>query len=361
MFSWRILVLLLLPVTSWAAPPLVKVEKCSVATFSPDGSVLMTVGGDRQVHFWSSMTGEEVNRFGDAVTAAHFSGDGSRVITWGSDQIIRLFDARTGKALRRLGEGGQPIRTAAISPDGTRAASVVVGRNVIDVWDATSGRSMGKCEGHTATVTALVFSPDGTQLVSLAGEGKSPPETALRLWDVGTAKNVQTIKLPSEGSWPYFSKDGKLILLLAGTVKIYELSSGKEVERPRSENEHFPPGTFTPDRKTGLRGAIGSAAVIDAVSNQDKQALEGPIDGVVLCHVFSRDGSRVMTGTGKAALFSRNPDQPGTVYLFDATTGKQLAKLDGHGKQVVQVGLSSDAKAGWSKDNDSTLLLWKLP
>src|SRR5689334_10060108 len=58
------------------SPHVLKLDKVALATFSPDGKVLMTVGDDeKQVHFWSVGNGEEVNRFGVAVTNAIFSGD----------------------------------------------------------------------------------------------------------------------------------------------------------------------------------------------------------------------------------------------------------------------------------------------
>lgn len=362
MVSWRIALLLVVSLSASAAP-LVKVPKALVAAFSPDGSVLMTVSStDRQVHFWNTATGEEVNRFGDAVTSAIFSGNGQRVMTWGPDQVVRVFDARTGKALKRLGEGGENIRAGAIAPDGTRAVTAAEGKNVIQVWDTSTGQSAGKLEGHTAAVTALAVSPDGKQVLSVAGDGKNPAERSMRLWELSTLKPVQTITLPVDGQWPYFSNNGKLALLQVGQeVKIFDLVSGQGIDGPRNAEEHFPVGMFLGDRKTTLRRAIGSAAVIDATTNKDVQALEGPIDGLVLCHVFSGDGKRVLLGTGKAALFSRNPDLPGSVYLFDVATGKRLVKLDGHPKQVTQVGLSVDGKAGWSKDHDNTLLAWKLP
>ena len=57
-----------------ASPHVLKLEKVALAAFSPDGKTLMTVGDvDRQVHFWSTDNGEEVNRFGVAVTNAIFA------------------------------------------------------------------------------------------------------------------------------------------------------------------------------------------------------------------------------------------------------------------------------------------------
>src|SRR4051812_44425344 len=154
-----------------ASPHLLNLAKVNVASFSPDGQILMTVAeDDREVHFWNTQNGEEVNRFGVAVTGAVFSGSGNRVMTWGDDSVVRIFDAHTGKALRRLQEMSEPLRAGALSPEGSRALICAAGQSVITLWDAQTGRAIGALEGHVAPVTALGFSPDGKQAVSLSGE-----------------------------------------------------------------------------------------------------------------------------------------------------------------------------------------------
>jgi WD40 repeat protein len=360
-----------------ASPHLLTLAKVSITSFSPDGQILMTVADDdHQVHFWSAQNGEEVNRFGVAVTGAAFSASGNRVMTWGDDQVVRIFDARTGKALRRLQEAPEPLRASVLSPDGSRALTCAAGQNVITLWDAQNGQSLGTLDAHAAPVTAIAFSPDGMQAVSLSGESAriglrsgfttqpatAPADVSLRLWNLQTRKVFQKIDLPSPGQSPVFSVDGKLIsIVMSNGSKIFDLVSGKEIPIPRSPQENFPAGQFTVDRKTGLWKAIGSASITNAATGEHLRPLEGPIDGLPLCHAFTQDGSRVILGTGKVNLFSRDPNAPGTVYVYEVATGKRLATFAGHAREVTQVAVSADATRAVSRDSDKTLFLWAMP
>jgi hypothetical protein len=360
-----------------ASPHLLALTKVAVANFSPDGELLMTVSEeDHQVHFWKSENGEEVNRFGVDVTYALFSASGNRVMTWGDDRVVRIFDAHTGKALRRLNGSADTLAAGAISPDGSRALTCATGETVINLWDAATGQLLGALEAHTSPITALVFSPDGAQAISLSGESAriglrsgfttrpatAPADVSLCLWNLQTRKLVNKIDLPTPAQSPGFSRDGKLLLLLLGSgPKIYDLATAQEIPAPRSPQKNFPAGQFTADRKTGLSKAIGSAAITNAVTGENLRPLEGPIEGLPLCNTFSENGDRLILGTGKVSLFSRNPNAPGNVYVYEVATGKRLASFDGHAREVTQVRLSADATRALSLDSDKTLFLWALP
>jgi WD40 repeat protein len=369
--------------TPAASPHLLRLEKVAINAFSPDGKLFLTVGEeDKQVHLWNTESGEEANRFGDAVTHAIFSGKGSRVMTWGEDGVTRIFDVRTGKALRRLEGAGNILAAAALSPDGLRALTCASDETVIKIWDTASGKVTGTLDGHGPAVTALAFSPDGRQAVSLSGPavfGAGTPrsavrakgekvtaaaasDTSLRLWDLETRKQLQKIDLPSPAQSPYFSADGNLLLVVINNAaKIYELASGKEITAPRTPEERFPAGMFTGDRKTGLSKALGSAAIINAADSQKIRQLDGPIDGMPLCNAFSEDGARLIIGTGKVGFFSSNPNEPGKVYVYDVASSKRLATFEGHGSQLTQVGFSVDSNRAFSRDLQKTVFLWAVP
>ena len=347
------------------SPHVLTKSKVTVATFSPDGKVLLTVSeDDGQVHFWDATSGEEVNRFGVAVTQAIFSADGSRVLTWGKDKVARVFDTRTGKALRRL-EGAKDVRVLAISPNGAVAATCEPARNAITLWDAAAGQPTGTLDGHTVAVTTLAFTPDGRQLLSLSGQ--PPPDAPpmpqidpLRLWDVTTRKEVRKIDLPSAASGAYLSNDGKLALVAwSNSNKIYELSTGNVIPAPRTPDEFFPPGQAAGDRKTGLFKALGTASIVNVLTGETVRPLAGPIEGVPMCNAFSADGSKVILGVA-TAISLRSGETRGKVYVYEVATGKQLAALDGHPREVQRVAFSPDGTRAFSLDATRTLFLWAV-
>jgi WD40 repeat protein len=353
-----------------ASPHLLRLEKVAQSGFSPDGKVLMTTGEvDKQVHFWSVDTGEEVNRFGVAVSNAIFCANSSRMLTWGEDGVTRIFDTRSGKALRHLEGAGAILCAGALAPDGSRALTCATDESIAKLWDTATAKVIGTLEARTGPVTGLAFSPDGKQAVVLSGElpgaatqpVTKPHTPTIRLFDVETLKERKSIVLAYPARLPTFSINGKLLLMLANNkAEIHDLSSGQEIAGPRTPEENFPAGVLSPDRKTGLSKAIGSASIINPQNNQPIRALEGSIDGMPICNQFSSDGARVIFGTGKVGLFSRNPNEPGKVYVYDAATGKRLSAFDGHAREVMQVSLSADATHAFSRDADKVLFLWAI-
>src|SRR4051794_2945942 len=81
-------------------------------------------------------------------------------------------------------------------------------------------------------VTALAFSPDGKTLVTGAG-GPSGKSGEVRLWDVGTGKEVRTHKGHAEHVHGVaFSSDGKTLAsasMADGQVKVWDVGTGKEL------------------------------------------------------------------------------------------------------------------------------------
>jgi WD40 repeat protein len=126
----------------------------------------------------------------------------------------------------------------------------------------------------------------------------------------------------------------------AGTLRIWEVSSGRQVQE-------LPVwfGLFTPDGKQVL-GHKGEKTVFlyDVESGKEVRTWEAPEP--IASMALSRDGKQVVTGLGDKSL-----------RVWDVATGKELRKLEGH-DAPPSAAFSPDGKRIVSASNDKTVRLW---
>ncbi|KAH8802362.1 mycorrhiza-induced NACHT/WD-repeat protein [Flagelloscypha sp. PMI_526] len=77
------------------------------------------------------------------------------------------------------------------------------------------------------------------------------------------------------------------------------------------------------------------------------------VGSFVLSVAFSPDGKRVVSGSGQSLGSSDN-----SVRIWDAESGEQVAKLDGHGSEVRSVAFSPEGKRVVSGSDDNSVRIW---
>ena len=68
------------------------------ASFSPDGTKVVTGSHDRTVRIWDAVTGEceqTLEGHSSYVSSASFSPDGTKVVSSSNDATVRIWDAVT--------------------------------------------------------------------------------------------------------------------------------------------------------------------------------------------------------------------------------------------------------------------------
>jgi WD40 repeat protein len=102
------------------------------------------------------------------------------------DSAAVVWDINTGR--RRFTSSIARLRRVALSPDGSRLATVSASQANIHLWDIESGRSQGELKGHRYDVHDLAFSPDGDTLASVGADA------TLRIWSY--QRRTATLVLP---------------------------------------------------------------------------------------------------------------------------------------------------------------------
>ncbi len=251
----------------------------------------------------------------------------------------------------------------------------------------SAGKEIGELSGPTL---AVAFSSDGKRLASVSSRGgvdlakqPYPPLTtndlpsassAIKLWDARTGKELrdQLLELESELGFTRatFSPDGTRILsvssdespskpLTSPVIKVWELSSGKELLRVRGREGRIKSIALSPDGRCVVAGgahikgwdfktgrAVGQEEYIKVWDTSTGKELHTFVDmsGEALCLGISSDNQRLAVGTRNFADQIKANGIRGEARFWDLTTGKHLATWNRHGQYVRTLAYCPDGK-----------------
>jgi WD40 repeat protein/tetratricopeptide (TPR) repeat protein len=328
----------------------------ATADFSPDGLRIVTTY-DRTVRIWDAHAGVELRTLPEheePVQAASFSSDGSRIVTASYDKTARIWDSLTGAELLTLRGHLNGVEWAVFSPDGSRVATRSWDGSV-HVWDARKDEGPAVLRGHRESVVAVSFSPDGSRIVTASWDG-----TAV-VWDALTGAEQLILGGHESRVWAAsFSPDGARIVTASmdETVRVWDADARTtlrilQVREPRGTvGVRFGPfyasmATFSPDGSRIVTGSLGKTAhVWDVETGADLLTLRGHEDSVWSA-AFSPDGSRIVTASSDK-----------TVRVWNAETGVEVAVLHGHESDVGAAVFSHDGSLIVTASDDGSARLW---
>jgi WD40 repeat protein/uncharacterized caspase-like protein len=383
--------------------------------FNADGKKIATGGFGTPTLLWDTETGKQLLTLkgrSNMAYAVAFSADGNQLAAGGRTR----WDLRTGRGLR-LTKSPSDKLFAMPSPDGKRIALFAPNDNAITILDTTTGRPLQTLTRSAigGGVELVNFSPDSRLLAARymeaqASEGSPAtggiPSSQVKIWDVGSGHEVQTITLVSAPNEVGFSADGKALITVAGQgeVVMWDVASGNRLRNfapPATQNPLGNMGSM-PNMGTlpnmGKRGSIPNMPNMPSMPNMaDMNSMitnvlgtmtSGTMGKNVTSIAFSPDGRVLATGgvesksnfdmgalmntANQKSSKGKRPQDPqdilkdikiesvGQVLLWDAATGQQVGAIKGHGTGVTEVVFSRDGKLLASGGTDNTIKIWDV-
>jgi RNA polymerase sigma factor (sigma-70 family) len=306
---------------------------------SPDGKTLAATGLDTFIHLWDTATGKELRTTAEAKNpaAVFFSPDGKTLISrsTGGHQV-QVWDLATGKETLTIEKApqrsGAPFGLAemAVSPDGkTLAAATTEGarpaKTLVTLYNLATGKEMRTTSQNTRGYywASMRFSPDGQIIAWESDDG------AVNLYDAATGNELRQIKCRYPGYVAFaFVPDGKTLLTRQPTesaLRVWDVATGKQV---RVLCEAPQPGDGNPtmyygrvrlavsrDGKTAAVTVGQSLQLIDLESGEARPSLAGHAN-VLLSVQYIAGGKELLTRSWE-----------GSLRVWDAATGEALREF----------------------------------
>lgn len=317
--------------------------------FSPDGSTLASLSNDHNLRLWDANTKLLRRNLSPSskFTSFGFAPDGSKLAAGCDNSTLIIFDPQDGGQLLTLHPEGDHVQKVSFSPDGSKLFLCLGKADArLQLFDAASGTLV-----NTLPITSLdpfgalaLHSPVERKAAIFISDLENPVDGKskyIRLIDTETGDGLYdlTQSRGNDGCDAAFSSDGKMLVS----------SDVIEVQIPYDMKEDLWSWS-----QRNLLSNIGEVCVWAVESGELLWCRDAHTSVASVC--FSPDGSIVASGEKTLKQYTGYLAKPGEaiphidttalaeVILWEAATGKSIARLELPEGKVISLAFSPDGK-----------------
>lgn len=292
------------------------------ATFSPDGTRILTANPDGSVFIWNMDLGRRtvrLHRSTEEFVSTSFSRDGAMVATIDKGGRAQLWDGSSGAEVTSTKApdlSNQQTRQAVFG-NGTDILLTVGIKGDAFLRDLVSGKTLRL--DSPFLIEHAEFSPDGSRVLTRIRRESGRPVCNLQLWNVDKGRKAGEICLTSmELPYARFSSDGAWIgTSTASGAQIWDGHDARHVADYPSPHRYVGDSNrlWVATVKSGNSAQIWEART-GRPAHELKAFARADMSSSHVNAKFSPDGSLVMTF-----------GEP--IRVWDPSTGEKLAEFDG--------------------------------
>ncbi|KAF9220204.1 WD40 repeat-like protein [Gyrodon lividus] len=245
------------------------------------------------------------------VTCVCFYPDDNKIVSGSDDNTVRIWIRETG-LVEVLSGHTRTVWEVDVSRDGKMVVSGSADTTVT-IWNRESGETVHVFEGHQYTVYSVQFSTDSKRIAS------GSYDCTVRVWSVETGKLAfEPIKCHGNVWCVRFSPNGDRIASGANSVQIWDAETGKGpiLEIRDSQVESL---AWTLDGKHIIGGRQGNITIWNSRTGEQLRTWKAHSGWIRL--KLSPTGTHLVTCDWDNK----------TAFLFDTSTGEQVAALQHDG------------------------------
>ncbi|CRG84642.1 WD repeat-containing protein 1 [Talaromyces islandicus] len=369
--------------------------------FSPDGSHLVSVGGDRRIWLYDGKTGEAKGQIGEgehkgSIFGVSWSRDSKKFVTASADKTVKIWDVEAGKATQTWTFGDDKVvspldqQVGVVWPPG-RSDGLLVSLSLSgDLNYLVEGTPQPRqvLQGHQKSITALtrVNSGEGAETLWTGSfEGR------VCSWDFasGTAETIDGDQHTGYISGLATTQEGKGRIYSVGwDDALRSADAGAKTYTGNSAKLSAQPKSIATSSETVL---VAHSEGIDIYQDGQKSgSAKVPADVTTIAAqgttaAVGSEDSTVRIGTVTSSTFtpsiefkaSRNPisalafspdssllavgDSRGKIYVFNSKDGKLVTdRWSCHTARVTSIAWNSKGTHAVSGALDTSIFVWSL-